>query len=69
MTTENFYNENDPTEVFNFKLTKEQRDDVRLERNRILREEYHANGHVVNMEVMENAFERAMMTKYYAAKK
>ncbi|MCP4761113.1 MAG: hypothetical protein GY870_04975 [archaeon] len=69
MTTEKYYNENDMNEVFNFELTKEQRQAVRLERNRILREEYHAFNHVVNMDVMENAFERAMMTKYYAAKK
>jgi len=69
MTTEKFYNENDMNEVYNFELNKEQRQAVRIERNRILREEYHAHGHVVNMEVMENALERAMMTKYYAAKK
>jgi len=66
MATEKIYNENDMNDVFNFELTKEQRNNVRTERVRIIKEEY--EGMTITTGIINAAFERAMMLKYYAKK-
>jgi len=69
MTTELYYDQNDLTDVFNFELTLEQRKSVTKEKNRILKEEYHAFNYVVTSHIINEVFERSMMLKYYCKTK